>query len=170
MSATITDQTLEEDLVPAQNLGRIFSDPGADLPSFLDEVNDYGARLRQLPTSTRELLAIAVRRTTQKAERDSDRAGLGSLTVNPGEIHKATGLTGPEFQEQLRILEDHGLASVDDADGNGRFLLYLYGHVGGCRIPEEIVHAGKDCDIPLEGVYVNLRFDLLDSVDSEILS
>jgi DNA-binding transcriptional ArsR family regulator len=167
MSATITDQALEGELESAKNLGRIFSEAGADLPSWVEEMNAYGAKLRQLPPSTRELLAIVVRRATEKAERDGDRAGINCLTINPGEIHRATGLTQSEFMEQIRILEDHGLLSLDDSDGNGRVLLYIFGSVGGLRIAEEIVHACKDRKIPLEDVYVNLRFDLLDSVDSD---
>ena len=167
MSATITDQAIEGELMCAENLGRIFSNAGADLPAWVDETNAYGAKLRQLPPSTRELLAIVARRATEKAEREGDRAGLNCLTVNPGEIHRATGLTQSEFMEQIRILEDHGLLSLDDSDGNGRVLLYIYGSVGGLRIPEEIVHACKDGNIPLEDVYVNLRFDLLDRVDSD---
>lgn len=162
MSASITDQALEGEFVPAQNLGLILPEAGLELPSLLTKFNEYGLRLRELPVSTRELLAIAARRATLKAEREHDRAGIGSLTVNPGEIHKATGLTGPEFQEHIRILDEHGLASVEDGDGNGRFVFYLYGHVGGWRIPEEIVHACRDKGIPLEDVYVALRFDRLD--------
>jgi hypothetical protein len=57
------------------------------------------------------------------------------LTVNPGEIHRATGLTLPEFQEQIRILEDHGFLMLEDANGNGRFMLYLFGQLGGRRLP-----------------------------------
>jgi DNA-binding transcriptional ArsR family regulator len=162
MSATITDQALEGELVPAQNLGRIFQDGDPNLSTFLNKVNSYGASLRELPASTREVLAIAVRRATEQAERDSDRGGIGSMTINPGEVHKATGLSMQDFREHLRILEDHGLASLEDADGNGRFLLYISGHLDECRIPEEIVHACKEGEIPLEDVYVGLRFDRLD--------
>lgn len=66
------------------------------------------------------------------------------------------------MREKIRILDQHGLASVEDDDGNGQWTMYIYGQKPWTRLPEDIAGFCKDQDILLDEIFVHLRFDLLD--------
>ncbi|UWZ85253.1 hypothetical protein [Occallatibacter riparius] len=162
MNATITDHSLESEAAEATTLIGILGTPDEHRPGEVKRMRKYASRVRELPIETRRLLSIAVRRAYEKATREHDLGGLGSATVNPFEVQKATGLTDDEIREQVRILSDHKLASVDDDEGIGRWTMYIYGEGHWSRLPEDIAGFCKAQGISLDEIFVNLRFDLLD--------
>jgi hypothetical protein len=61
------------------------------------------------------------------------------------------------------ILDEHRLASVEDDDGNGQWTMYIYGQKSWMRLPEDIAGFCKQRGISLDEIFVDLKFDLLDS-------
>jgi hypothetical protein len=70
------------------------------------------------------------------------------------------------MREQIRILDEHGFASVDD-DGSGRWTMYIYGQGAWSRLPEDIAGFCKERAISQDEVFVDLKFDLLDEENNE---
>lgn len=168
MNASITDASLEgEGVIEARNLLRVLEEVGDFHETRLAEMSQFAERVRELPLSTRSLLCIAARRATEKAERSRDWGGLGSLTLNPGELEKATNLSHQELRDQIRILDDHGFADLDDNCGDGPWTLHIYGQGDWTRLLEDLVQCCKKHRIPLEEILVALRFDLLDIAAEE---
>lgn len=122
----------------------------------------YASRVRELPIETRRLLSVAVRRAYEQAVREHDLGGLGTATVNPFEVQKATGLSNDEYREQVRILQEHGLVSVEDDDGIGKWTMYIDGQGSWSRLAEDIAGFCREQEIPLDEIFVGLKFDLLD--------
>jgi hypothetical protein len=163
MSATIADQSLESETTDPVNLIGILGEPDEHRPAEVKRMKKYAPRVRELPIETRKLLSIAVRRAYEQATREHDLGGLGSSTVNPIEVQKATHLSNDEMREQIRILDEHRLASVEDDDGNGQWTMYIYGQKSWIRLPEDIAGFCKQRGISLDEIFVDLKFDLLDS-------
>jgi hypothetical protein len=163
MSATIADQSLESETTDPVSLIGILGEPDEHRPAEVKRMKKYASRIRELPIETRRLLSIAVRRAYEQATREQDLGGLGSSTVNPIEVQKATHLSNDEMREQIRILDEHRLASVEDDDGNGQWTMYIYGQKSWIRLPEDIAGFCKQRGISLDEIFVDLKFDLLDS-------
>jgi len=161
MSATITDQSLQSETTEAVTLIGLLGEPDEDRAAEVKRMRKYAARVKELPIETRRLLSIAVRRAYEQAAR-ARRRGLGSLTVNPTEVQKAANLGNDEMREQVRILDEHGLASVDEDEGIGSWTMYIYGEGDWSRLPEDIARFCKRRDISLDDIFVDLNFDLLD--------
>jgi hypothetical protein len=62
---------------------------------------------------------------------------------------------------RVRILDEHGLASVEDDDGNGQWTMYIYGQKPWTRLPEDIAGFRKQQGISLDEIFIDLRFDSL---------
>jgi hypothetical protein len=167
MSATITDESLEAETSEAENLIELLGAPDEHRAAEIKRVRKYANRLRELPMETRRFLSIAVRRAYEHAVRKRDLGGLGSSTVNPTEVQKATRLSNDEIREQVRILEEHKLANVDEDDESGRWTMYISGQGDWSRLPEDIAHFCKEKAIPIDEIFVDLRFDLLDKGDRQ---
>jgi hypothetical protein len=167
MIATILDESLEAETSDATSLIGLLGPADENRPLEIKRANKYGARLRELPIETRRFLSIAVRRAYEQAVRERDLGGMGNSTVNPIEVQKATRLSNEEMREQVRILEEHGLASVDEDDGSGRWTMYIYGQKSWTRLPEDIARFCKEHAIAQDEVFVDLRFDLLDTEDND---
>ena len=167
MSATITDESLEAETSDATSLIGLLGPVDENRSMEIKRINKYASRLRELPVETRRFLSIAVRRAYEQAVRERDLGGMGNSTVNPTELQKATRLSNEEMREQVRILDEHGFASVDDDDGNGRWTLYIYGQKSWTRLPEDIARFCKEHSVPQEEIFVDLRFDLLDTEDND---
>jgi len=146
MSATIADESLAAETSEAATLIGILGPPDEHRPSEIKLVKKYVNRLREFPVETRRFLSIAVRRAYEQAVRERDLGGTGSSTVNPTEVQKATRLSDDEMREQVRILDEHRFASVDDDDESGRWTLYIYGQGNGAdflKTSQDIVKSGQ---------------------------
>jgi len=165
MSAAIADQSLESETTDAVSLTGILGEPDEHRPEEVKRMKKYASRVRELPIETRKLLSIAVRRAYEQAGRERNLGGLGSSTVNPIEVQKATRLSNDEMREQIRILDQHGLASVEDDDGSGQWTMYIYGQKSWTRLPEDIAGFCKQQGISLDEIFVDLKFDLLDAAE-----
>lgn len=123
------------------------------------EMKELGRRLNLLPMSSREFLAGVARRAAERSKRNPAR--FGRSKVNPDEVKNAFGISESRLFEEVRILEDHHFAAIDD-DGD-QYYIYLYGVGNWERILEEIVGKCEELGFEPQRVLCKLEFDVFDN-------
>jgi transcription initiation factor IIE alpha subunit len=121
--------------------------PKKDLP----HLNDIRKRLAKLPRITRQFLC-----------RIAQLNGGGS--VNPHELEHHLDWTTDEVIEQIRILKDHELGDLEEADeyGDPPRLYLCDPYRGEYEGFEVLCQFASKAGVSLDDLLVDLRFDLLD--------
>jgi hypothetical protein len=140
------------------NLGKLNLDPDF-ISELVEDANRLAERLRILPYSWRQFLLAVIRRASERTKRG--RSNSGRSKVNPDEVKNALGLSQAKLIEEIKILEDHHFAYIDD-DGDD-YYIYLWGEGEWERILEDILNGCVSSGIDPHSVLCDLHLSLLDS-------
>jgi hypothetical protein len=127
----------------------------------VDTMNKFARRVERLPPATRSVLCIAARRASALASGKP----WESLSVSPGEVHQATGLSLEDYLIHQRTLEDHRFIEVEQ-DFDGRNKMYLWGEGEWEKLPQDVVNCCIKHGISPSDIFEELRFDKLDGVET----
>lgn len=155
---SIMDHTAKQDVSLPTTLQRYdkvlgWNMSSEDIAATLPELYEFINRLKRLPVSTRELLAIIVTRGEEQ------RLPGYSLRAHYDDVVEATQLDDDTVFKHMKILEAHKLANLYEHD---RLMINVSGLASGWEIWADLRLFSERTGISLQDLVVNLRFDFLD--------
>ncbi|SDL64808.1 hypothetical protein [Nonomuraea jiangxiensis] len=172
MLARVVDWTETTTVTPARTLRAYLAYHGWDDDDDPESregnvavVAEFAETIRGLSRPAREMLVILL----QRGRELSGQLGFGATYgVLLQEIVDATGLTWEEMISRVGQLVTRNLAKIEDEDWD--FHDFVGPYVTTRQYPDlhwdDILTFCQANDVPLKGIFVNLRFDLLDDPTS----
>lgn len=162
MQRSVSDITEADELVPCKSLLRIndllgWDNDEEDLKETIEEINELGETLSNLPPATRQLFEIVIKRSASPPG-----IGMGDLVVSAHEIAQVASEPPEVLQQHFQMLNRYGLIEEGFPDDFGKAQIEIKKMPNGWPFFTDLKKFCKKTGIQLNEIIVGLNFSALD--------
>jgi hypothetical protein len=135
-----------------------------DLALMVEQVNEYSARLQDVPEPTRQFLAAVVKRNYKMRKTRAVDNSMGVLRTSLSDLENALNLSARRLTQYGDELEQYRLGGIDEHEPYGpmRHVMVIRS-LDGWGFWQDIAEFSERTGVPLETFWKDLDFRSLDA-------